>query len=96
MADIHVEPKKQTTGTMWIWVVVVLVLAALVYFLAIRNRAADTTTPPVNTTGAMVLPTPSFQPGCVVLKDLYPVHRYSTIVFVNRKQSFHKKTFRNG
>jgi flagellar basal body-associated protein FliL len=60
MAEIHVEPKKQTSNTMWIWVVVVLVLAALAYFLVTRNRSADNTTAPANTTGAIVLPLPFF------------------------------------
>lgn len=60
MAEIHVEPKKQATNTMWIWIVVVLVIAALVYFLVTRNQASDTTTAPANNTNAIVLPIPLF------------------------------------
>jgi heme/copper-type cytochrome/quinol oxidase subunit 2 len=60
MAEIHVEPKKQASNTMWIWVVVVLVIAALAYFLVTRNRAADNTATPANTAGVIVLPMPLF------------------------------------
>lgn len=59
MADIHVEPKKQTPGTMWIWIVVVIVLAALVYFLTTRNETTDNTTLPADTTGVMAAPAPN-------------------------------------
>lgn len=45
MAEIHVEPKKQTSNSSWIWIVLVLlVVAAVVYYLLTRDNTADDTT----------------------------------------------------
>ena len=57
MAEIHVEPKKQTSNMSWLWIVLVLLIAAaVVYYLVTRNNNADATTVPANTTGAISLP----------------------------------------
>jgi flagellar basal body-associated protein FliL len=52
MAEIHVEPKKQSSSS-WIWIVVVVLLAAaLIYYFMTRNKAAENNTAtPANTTG---------------------------------------------
>jgi flagellar basal body-associated protein FliL len=52
MAEIHVEPKKNTSNTSWIWIVLVLLIAAaIVYYLMTRNKTGNNTTAPANTTG---------------------------------------------
>lgn len=59
MAEIRVEPKKQTSSS-WVWIVIVVVLAAaLVYYLMTRNKTEETdTAPAANTTGRIYHPTP--------------------------------------
>lgn len=57
MAEIHVEPKKQSSNS-WIWIVVILLLAAAaIYYFMTRDKTDDRTTTPANTTGAISLPT---------------------------------------
>lgn len=56
MAEIHVEPKKQTSNSSWLWIVLALLIAAaVVYYLVTRNNNTDNTTAPANTTGAVNL-----------------------------------------
>lgn len=58
MAEIRVEPKKQTSAS-WVWIaIVVLLAAALVYYLITRQKTADATPPPANTTGKIYHPSP--------------------------------------
>ena len=45
MANIQVEPKNKAPGNPWIWVAVVLVITALVYFLTNRNRSTGNKLP---------------------------------------------------
>ena len=53
MAEIHVEPKKQSSNSSWIWIVLALLIAAaVVYYLVTRNNETDNSTVPANTTGA--------------------------------------------
>lgn len=59
MAEIHVEPKKESSSSSWIWIVLVLLIAAaVVYYLVTRNDGDDDVIEPVNTTGA-VQPVPA-------------------------------------
>ena len=59
MAEIHVEPKKNTSGANWLWIVLlILVLAAVIYYFMSRNDTNDTVTPPANTTGYLFVATP--------------------------------------
>jgi flagellar basal body-associated protein FliL len=53
MAELHVQTKKHNTaGSMWLWIVLVLIIAGVViYYLTTRNKNAGTATPPANTTG---------------------------------------------
>jgi hypothetical protein len=54
MAEIHVQTKKNTGNSTWIWVVLaIIVIGAVVYYLMNRNKAATTTTPPANSTSAV-------------------------------------------
>ena len=42
MAEIHVEPKKQTTPA-WVWILIGLVIiAAVVYFITKNNKTNET------------------------------------------------------
>lgn len=42
MAEIRVQTKKNSPGSMWIWVLAVLLIAAaVVYYLMTRNKTAD-------------------------------------------------------
>lgn len=60
MAEIHVEPKKHSSNSSWIWIVLALLIAAaVVYYLVTRNNDTDNNTVPANTTGATsMLPLP--------------------------------------
>ena len=41
MAEIHVEPKKQTTPA-WVWILVgLVVIAAVVYFITKNNKTNE-------------------------------------------------------
>lgn len=65
MAEIHVEPKKESSNTSWIWIVLVLLIAAAVvyYFVTRNNDRNNDTAQPVNTTGAVLhLPAPDAKP----------------------------------
>lgn len=54
MAEIHVQTKKGSGNSSWIWIVVVLIIiGAVVYYLLNRNKAATTATPPANSTSAI-------------------------------------------
>jgi flagellar basal body-associated protein FliL len=65
MADIHVEPKKQTSNS-WIWIVLALVIAAaVIYFLMNRNKNTEDNREPANTTGFLHQPAETFS-----IKDL--------------------------
>ncbi|NTS40655.1 hypothetical protein HRG84_07025 [Flavisolibacter sp. BT320] len=68
MAEIHVEPKKQSSGSSWIWIVLaLLVAAAVVYYLVTRNNETNDNAVPANTTGAVSLaplPTPNTAYWC--------------------------------
>lgn len=56
MAEIHVQTKKNTTSPMWIWIVVVLLIAAaLVYILSRNNRTERNDTINTNTTSYLTL-----------------------------------------
>jgi flagellar basal body-associated protein FliL len=59
MAEIRVEPKKQSSSS-WIWIlVVVLLAAALVYYFMTRNKTGENdTTPAADTTGRVYHPSP--------------------------------------
>ena len=64
MAEIHVQPKKNTSNTNWIWIILlILVLAAVVYYFMNRNNTSDTVTPPANTTGYLFVTTPTAEPA---------------------------------
>ncbi|HEU0109627.1 MAG TPA: hypothetical protein VFQ73_02070 [Flavisolibacter sp.] len=41
MAEIHVQPKKQSSSSIWLWVVLALVAAAVIYFLTRDNDRND-------------------------------------------------------
>lgn len=42
MAEIHVQPKKQNANTSWIWIALVLIIAAaLAYFLTRDDSEAE-------------------------------------------------------
>lgn len=57
MAEIHVEPKKHTSPSFWLWIVLALLIAAaVVYYLVTRNNDTNHITVPANTTGAVSLP----------------------------------------
>jgi bacteriorhodopsin len=58
MAEIHVEPKKHTSNSSWLWIVLALLIAAaVVYYLVTRNDDSNNTTvPAANATGAISLP----------------------------------------
>ena len=54
MAEIHVEPKKQSSSANWIWIVLVLLIAAaVVYYFVTKNDNDNNTVAPVDTTGAL-------------------------------------------
>jgi hypothetical protein len=54
MAEIHVQTKKNTGNSGWIWIVLALVvIGVVVYYLMNRNKAATTATPPNNSTSAV-------------------------------------------
>ena len=39
MAEIHVQPKKQASSSLWIWIVLAVLIGAVVlYFVVIRNK----------------------------------------------------------
>ena len=38
MAEIHVQAKKQTTNTSWVWIVLLIVIAAAVIYFLTRNK----------------------------------------------------------
>lgn len=43
MAEIHVQTKKHTTNSSWLWIVLALLLiGALVYYLMARNTETQT------------------------------------------------------
>lgn len=57
MAEIRVEPKKQSSNTNWIWIVLVLLIAAAaVYYFMTRNNTDNDRVQPANTTGYIGLP----------------------------------------
>ena len=57
MAEIHVEPKKHTSNSSWLWIVLaILIAAAVIYYLVTRNNTAEESIAPANTTGSLVLP----------------------------------------
>lgn len=58
MADIHVQAKKhQSSPTTWIWIVaVVLIAAAVIYFLITRNNIEENKPNQTNTTSGIELP----------------------------------------
>jgi hypothetical protein len=50
MATIHASQKKQSSPAVFIWMVLVLLLAVVIYFLVPRSRAAEQKVPkPMNT-----------------------------------------------
>lgn len=54
MAEIHVQTKKNTGSSAWLWIVLALILiGAVAYYLLNRGKADTTVTPPANTTGAI-------------------------------------------
>lgn len=61
MAEIHVEPKKQSSNTSWIWIVLALLIAAaVIYYFVTRNNTADNRqAQPVNTTSYISFPMPA-------------------------------------
>jgi prolipoprotein diacylglyceryltransferase len=61
MADIHVEVKKHRATPVWIWIVLILIIAAVVwYFLAHNNKATNGNANPANTTSFIHTPIPIF------------------------------------
>ena len=50
MAEIHVQAKKQSSNTAWLWIVVaLLIIGALAYYLVTRNN--NTQAVPVTSPG---------------------------------------------
>lgn len=57
MAEIHVQTKKGSGNSMWLWIVLaIVIIGAVVYYLMNRNKQATTATPPANTTSAIQYP----------------------------------------
>ena len=51
MAEIHVQAKKQSSNSAWLWIVIaLLIIGAIVYYLMTRNNEAQVT--PVPAPGA--------------------------------------------
>lgn len=51
MAEIHVEPRKHSSNTSWIWIVLILVIvAAVVVYLLTRNNDVSSTIQSTDTT----------------------------------------------
>ena len=49
MAEIHVEPRKKSTGSnTWIWILVALIIIAVVAYLVYQNQTGNA--PAVDTT----------------------------------------------
>jgi len=64
MAEIHVQAKKPQANTSWVWIVlVVLIAAALIYFLTRDKDATDDnrTVAPANTTSYLQSPAVMWQ-----------------------------------
>lgn len=49
MAEIHVQPKKHSSS-IWLWVLLVLIVLAVVYFLTRNNGRVEKATDGMNTT----------------------------------------------
>lgn len=49
MAEVHVEPKKQTSST-WIWILVSLAIVAIVAYFLLRDNEAGENNMDGNTT----------------------------------------------
>lgn len=57
MAEIHVEPKKQQSTPVWVWVLVTLVILGLAaYFLTRNNTTTNQNTGNKNNTSSYVQP----------------------------------------
>jgi uncharacterized membrane protein len=58
MAEIHVQAKKHNSSPAWIWIIaVVLIAAAVIYFLINRNNVNQDDKPnQTNTTSSVELP----------------------------------------
>jgi bacteriorhodopsin len=60
MAEIHVEPKKQSSPA-WIWILVSLIIVAVVvYFIMRNNKMTDNTATDKNTTSYIQQHVPDF------------------------------------
>ena len=61
MAELHVQTKKQSNTT-WIWILVALLaIAAIVYYVATRDKANNTA--PVSQPGAAAVSKPQPKAG---------------------------------
>ena len=46
MAEIHVQTKKQTSNSAWLWIVLaLLIIGAVVYYMMTRNNNQQQTSP---------------------------------------------------
>jgi hypothetical protein len=54
MADIHVQTKKNTTPV-WLWILLVLVIAAVIYFITRNKDKSDNKEVNQNTTSYIYL-----------------------------------------
>ena len=42
MAEIHVQARKHSSGSAWIWILIVLlIIASLVYYVVTRHRVTE-------------------------------------------------------
>lgn len=57
MAEINVQTKKHSSSPVWLWVLLILIVAAVVYFL-IRDKNKNTHTPVNNTTTSWIYTAP--------------------------------------
>ncbi len=69
MAEIHVQAKKQHSGSAWIWIIIGLVIAAIViYFVTTRNKTNDNNTVAPNTTSGIEWPQ-QFSTGTFIINE---------------------------
>lgn len=64
MAELHVEPKKHTAGSMsWLWIVLGVIIAAVIVWLIVANNNGknNNAAEPANTTGAVHRTAPQHQ-----------------------------------
>lgn len=69
MAEIHVQAKKQHSGSAWIWIIIGLIIAAIIiYFVTTRNnKANDNNTVSPNNTTSYVEWTQQFSTGTFIM-----------------------------